>query len=330
MLKKNMDWRRRILTTSIWMMLAWFITFSLPFWMFLGFILDLMMPKKTAYMRTVIFFWAYFMIEARALIFIIGVWVLRPLFFQDPVVYNRLNRTVQRQWASSLFWTSIKIYAADVKIEGLEALENPRPVLLLSRHVSTLDTMLPLALTWKRKMKDIRYVLKAELLLEPCLDIGAQRLPNYFVRRGGDQEKEIAGILKLRENLGEDGVIVIYPEGTRFSEKKRAKLLEKFETKNSPLLETARLLTHTLPPIRDGVIRLVETMREEDIIFVAHRGMDKTESMASLFSGSLFHAKIEIRLWRIPANAVPREPEAIREFLIENWKEINAFVVRDL
>ena len=57
----------------------------------------------------------------------------------------------------------------------------------------------------------LRYVLKKELLFDPCLDIVGNRLPNYFVDRGGqDSERARRGVAELVRDLGPDEGALIY------------------------------------------------------------------------------------------------------------------------
>ena len=70
----------------------------------------------------------------------------------------------------------------------------PGPILLLSRHASMIDTMLPARYVVKPHGIKLRYVLKKELLIDPTLDIGGNRLPNYFIDRRGSARAEVAAL----------------------------------------------------------------------------------------------------------------------------------------
>ena len=63
-------------------------------------------------------------------------------------------------------------------------------------------------------------MLKQELRLLPCLDIGGHRLPNVFVdRSGADSAKAVKEVSNLIATAGSDESVLIYPEGTRFTQK---------------------------------------------------------------------------------------------------------------
>ena len=85
----------------------------------------------------------------------------------------------------------------------------PGPVIVLFRHVSIVDNLLPYVFVSDRAGIRLRWVLKKELLSDPALDIGGNRMPNYFVDRKSDSpEQERANIAALGADLGPNEGIV--------------------------------------------------------------------------------------------------------------------------
>ncbi|MBA2663589.1 MAG: 1-acyl-sn-glycerol-3-phosphate acyltransferase [Bradymonadaceae bacterium] len=320
---KDTNWKRRALTLPGWYLMAAIMLVALPVFAPFTALYDVLLRRRLSTTRTLLFFTYFFVLESSGLVMAAGHWLQRR-FGMDEQVYQLRSRELQRWWARGLFWGCVRIFSMKVKIDGLDALEDPRPALVFARHVSTLDTMLPLAIV--RKLKLFRYVIKAELLADPALDVVGQRFPNVFVRRGGvDPEIEIHKILALSQNLEQGGAVVVYPEGTRFSRKKREQLIEKFE--NDPdRLAIAKSLNFTLPPLREGALKLLAAAPEADVVFIAHRGIDRARAMSALVSGALTHVTLEIAIWRHRAADVPRDQERVREFLLENWQRIDRFV----
>lgn len=318
----DINWRRRILTTTSWYGLAVVLTALLPVVIPLTALYDLVTRNELSLSRTVLFFTFFFVVESLGLLVAFWLWIRRLAGMGDRD-YELANRKLQRWWARALFWGSIRIFSCDLRIDGLEHLEDERPVVVLSRHASTMDTMLPIAVV--RQLKEYRYVIKSELLVDPTLDYCAQRFPNVFVDRGSDHpEREINKVVALGKDLTPNDAVVIYPEGTRFSESKRERLLEKFadDEEMGPLVED---LENTLPPLRRGGLELLGSTPEADVAFIAHRGI-AAGAMSDLFTGKLTHATIEVRIWRFAADEVPRQGEPLREFLVDNWKAIDRFV----
>lgn len=316
--------KRRVITLPLWFFLAAFLSTVLPVVAPFTALYDVLFRRRLSTTRTLIFFTYFFVVESLGLTIAFTHWISRTLNWMDEAAYQLVSRKLQRWWARGVFWGCIRIYSMELSIEGLENLEDPQPTIVLSRHASTLDTMVPLAIV--RQLKMFRYVIKAELLNVPALDFVGQRLPNLFVVRGSsDPEAEVNKVLALSQQMEPNAALVMYPEGTRFSAEKRQRLLEKFQDEPAQLAVT-QSLQHTLPPLREGSIRLLEYATEADVVFIAHRGIDAARTMASLVSGALTHVHLEIKIWRFRATEVPRDKERIQEFLIENWQRIDRFV----
>ena len=133
---------------------------------------------------------------------------------EDRKSYLDAHFRLQRWWATGLMNAVRQYYEVRFEVDGQETLSEG-PYLLWMRHCSLLDTLLPAMLTARFSIR-LRYVLKQGLLIDPCLDIVGQRLPNCFVQRDGqDTEGDIGRVTALREELGSDDAIMLYPEGTR-------------------------------------------------------------------------------------------------------------------
>ena len=76
-----------------------------------------------------------------------------------------------------------RIFGITIEVEGTDELRDG-PIIVFLRHSSVADTLLPAVFIANPNGLKLRYVLKHELLWDPCLDIVGNRLPNSFVRRG--------------------------------------------------------------------------------------------------------------------------------------------------
>jgi 1-acyl-sn-glycerol-3-phosphate acyltransferase len=119
--------------------------------------------------------------------------------------------------------------------------------------------------------------------------------------------------------------VLIYPEGTRFTDRKRASALAHLEAEGrADLAAIARDFTHVLPPRLGGPLRLLEAMRGVDVVFLDQCGFEGARSFASLVRGALVGSAIRVRLRRVEAARVPRE--RLDVWLFEQWRETNAWV----
>jgi 1-acyl-sn-glycerol-3-phosphate acyltransferase len=196
------------------------------------------------------------------------------------------------------------------------------------RHASILDTLLPSVCVQGPTQWRVRYILKQELLFDPCLDIVGNALPNYFVDRTGDRQREFEGIRDLVKDLGDDGVL-IYPEGTRFSEERLARARKRVLGQAPELAPAAESLTHVLPPHPGGVLALLDALPEVDCAFFAHRGLEGLQTVKEVLSGAVIGSRVRGKIWRVRRAEIPAtDAERIR-WLYEQWSLVDAFVKND-
>lgn len=231
---------------------------------------------------------------------------------------------IQAAWAGSLLWAIRVLFDVRFELVGGE-LCAPGPVLLFVRHASIVDTLLPTALIgWPNRMR-LRFVLKRELLALPCLDVAGNRLPNAFVGRdGADSAREIAKVRALGEALGERDGVVIYPEGTRATEAKRARALAKLEHSDPERYERVRGLASLLPVRPGGPLALLEAAPEADVVFVAHTGFEGFAELADIWKGGMVGRRVRIELTRHERSGVPQGPGERLAWLDARWRELDA------
>ena len=236
-----------------------------------------------------------------------------------------LNGTLQRWWTGTLFAGMVWIYGLRVEVEGLEEARRG-PYLLFIRHTSMLDTVVAAALIANPHRILFRYVLKKELLSDPCLDIVGCRLPNAFIdRKARASDSEIGAIRGLTQGIESTSGILIYPEGTRFSRKKLERARTRLREKGlHELAERADALTHVLPPRLAGSTALMMAAPDLDVVIVEHKGFEAASSPARLWRGDLVGQTIRVRIRRFEAPQLAEGEHA--DWLYTRWEEVNAWV----
>ncbi|MFN8643899.1 MAG: lysophospholipid acyltransferase family protein [Candidatus Binatia bacterium] len=244
-----------------------------------------------------------------------------------PDAYLRANFRLQCWWARTIFRGAERIFGLRLRVSGDEAVREG-PFLLFLRHASIGDTMLPAVYIADRHDIMLRYVMKRELLWDPCLDIVGNRLPNYFVQRGsGDSAREIAAVQRLLDEIGPRDGVLIYPEGTRFSPAKRDRFVARLRGATpARLLAIAEGLRHTLPPRLGGPLGLLDRNPGLDAVFCAHTGFEGAATFADLVGGALVHRPVHVTFWRVPFAQIPVDRAARAEWLFEHWRRIDDWI----
>jgi len=229
----------------------------------------------------------------------------------------------QASYTKGLFTAVRACFNLDFVVDGAAAAV-PGPVIVLVRHASIIDTLLPSVFLTQQLGLRLRFVLKKELRDDPCLDIAGDRIPNFFVPRDGeDTAAAVAGVGRLASHLGDEGVL-IYPEGTRFSARKRQEILKRLAEKNPPLAATAEQWTSVLPPRTAGFFAALDAAHDADVVFVAHHGLEGFSHVKDIWSGALFGRTVRVRCWRVPRREIP-EGEARLAWLHAQWTRVDAF-----
>lgn len=236
----------------------------------------------------------------------------------------RLSFAVQCLWARFNFWALRTIYSIRFEMRGAEACARG-PVVILARHSSIFDTLVPIVGIAAPLGVHLRYVMKRELLWDPCLDIAGQRLPNHFVARGsGDPAQQAAAVGALAVGLPADEGVLIYPEGTRFSPTKLAERKRQVSSTHPELAALTAGYTHVLPPRTAGALALIEA--GHDVAILTHHGFDGIAGWADIWRGSLCNRTVVAEVRRIPADEIPPGREARTRWLFEQFAWVDAWV----
>jgi 1-acyl-sn-glycerol-3-phosphate acyltransferase len=237
---------------------------------------------------------------------------------------DRLDRALQRRWAGALFAGGRRIFGLGLSVAGDAARGASGPLIVLARHASLVDSLLPVVLLPRLRL---RYVLKRELRWDPCLDLVGSRLPNAFVRRGARDPEEIERVRLLARDLAADEGVVLFPEGTRFTPERRRRLLERLDGERSaPRRREAGSLRHTLPPRRGGVLALLDAAPAAEVAIVVHAGLEGAARLGDLWRGALVGGTIEVAVWRVPRAAIPGDAGGREAWLDDCWRRVDDWI----
>lgn len=323
-------WARRALSvslvTTLWAV-AWL---GSPLWVLAALVIDLSTGSSRTLprVRALIFFMFFLGAEVWGLVAGAVIWLLSlggRIVSHDR--YVRHNAKAQAWWTEALSRCSFRIFSARREVDGA-SVARKAPFVLLVRHTSPADTVLAACIVANRFDILLRYVLKRELLWDPCLDVFGHRLPVVFIaRKGADRQAAVEAVASLGEDLDDRSAVLIYPEGTRFSPTKREKrIAELRESGRDDLARIAERMKHALAPKTSGVLRLLDENPHLDLVILAHHGMEGAASFGSFLRGGLVGRTVRVRLWRIQSTDVPCASADRERWLFERWAEIDEWI----
>jgi len=277
--------------------------------------------------RLVAMAWWFLFGEMQALIGLAAIWLFSGgPFGRGSLARRRWLYDLRIHWARSHLGGIRVLFGLRFEVEGLDQ-AGPGPVLIMMRHASIIDNMLPDAIVGSEHGMGLRFVLKRELEALPTIDIGGRWAPTYYVRRGSsDAAGEIAALRTLASAMGRDEGILIYPEGTRYTPAKLARAQEIIAERQPELSPRAGLLRNLLPPRLGGPLALLDEGRDLDVVFCGHVGFDGFQYVSDVWAGRLVGTTIRVRFWRHPADSVPAGEDARAEWLYERWQEMDDWV----
>jgi len=233
--------------------------------------------------------------------------------------YLAHNQRIQYWWAGGLLRLGLRIFDLKVEITGADAIDGTS-ALLIVRHTSIADTVLPMLYFAEPRGEGLRYILKRELTKMPCLDIAGHRLPNLFVDRSGtDTSKELNAIRALTQTATAQESILIYPEGSRFSPARQQSLRQSRPALAAQIARWPALL----PPRLGGVSTMLAANPGKDVVFLAHTGFEGSASPRDLINGSWRHQIVKLHFWRIRYTEIPDDHQT---FLFTNWDRMQQLV----
>ncbi|HEU4429578.1 MAG TPA: 1-acyl-sn-glycerol-3-phosphate acyltransferase [Myxococcota bacterium] len=323
-------WARRAFTLPLAYGGLAVFALGLPIWLALGALADLASggsKRRWPIVRSVCLalgyaFWTCLAVASWAGIALASLGLPRQRYLR------RLFR-LQQFWARGLFTTAQRALSLRVHVEE-GFVPDEQPILLFVRHASLVDVLLPAVFVSGPHDVLLRYVMKREVLFDPAIDLVGQRLENAFVSRGkGSADREELAIRSLASGLGGREGVIVFPEGTRFSEAKRSEALARIrESGDAARLARAEQLKHVLPPRSRGPLAVLDAAKSADVIFLAHRGFDGAVGALDLLRGRLIGRAVELKTWRVPRAQVPAEREACLAWLDAEWARVDAWIAR--
>ena len=323
-------WGRRAVMLPLYFVATAAVCALLPVLLPVAAAFDLVGRRRFAATRCLLMVALYLLCESAGIVTTCALWLVRLLTGMGREREQALYYALQRWWAEALLAGASRIFGLRLEVEGDEP-SGEVPLLVFVRHASLADTLLPARLVTRRHGIPLLYVLKRELLWDPCLDLVGNRLPNVFVRRAsGDSGREIDAIRRLAQGLRPAQGVLIYPEGTRFSPRKRERAMARLAEGRAPeRAERLRGLRHVLPPHLGGPLALLEAAPGADVLFVAHTGLEGAATVREVWNGALIDRTVRVGFRRVRRASIPDSRAERGAWLDAQWLAIDDWIERN-
>jgi hypothetical protein len=169
-------------------------------------------------------------------------------------------------------------------------------------------------------------VFKESVAIDPSVDLIAHRLPHAVLDTSEREECE-ARIAQVAANLGDRGVLLLFPEGGNFTSDRRRRAIGKLR-RSGRRREAAKAdrMTHVLPPRPSGALAALQGNPDANVVFGAHAGLGLAAFPREIWRqaplGKTFHS----RMWLSPAAETPAEEDARIDWIYDWWKRLDDWI----
>lgn len=320
---------RRLVSIPIVLVALPLVLVTAPIWVPVALLVDLASRLfRLPTLRLIVYLVVYLAHEWVGLLAALGLGVLR-LFGSgrsDYLKRTARSRRVQAWWATSLLRWAGRLLGVRFDLPDPATLPADG-FLLLSRHASMVDAVLPIMVVAHGLDRFVHYIIKDELLWDPILDVFGHRLGNYFVERSGDGDAETEAIERFASAALPQSALVIFPEGTYATEASRKRVRASIERDgSSELLALATDLEYLLPPKPAGSLALLEAQPDLDVVIFGHVGLEGVAQPAGLRRRLPLVDPVVVRWWSHPRSTVPSDPDARVDWLNDQWRALDRWV----
>ncbi|MFP4311038.1 MAG: hypothetical protein ACLFS9_03535 [Nitriliruptoraceae bacterium] len=306
---------------------------SLPVWLLVAAVASVYLPGRWRALRVLAFLLAYLIADTVMLLRLLWMWVASGFgrHLQEPRWQDR-HYAAMRSYLAWLVAAGRRIFAVgfDVDASDLALTDEDRglPVLVLSRHAGPGDSFL-LVHSLLQAGRQPRIVLKELLRLAPVIDIGLGRVPGFFVAPGAPPGTGTEAIRGLVADLGPKGALVLFPEGSNWTPRRRLRSIDRLETAGRHAeADAARELRHVLSPRSGGAIAALEGAPTANVVFVAHTGLEHLSTVADIWRGIPVGADVSVKAWHVARTEIPPSREAQVAWLQWWWRRIDAWLIQ--
>jgi 1-acyl-sn-glycerol-3-phosphate acyltransferase len=257
-------------------------------------------------------------------------WLRHPIHHRDEQKWRAQHTALLARALTRLMAAAHRLVGYDVQFVGSEPHTQPdRPLIVLARHAGPGDSFTLVHLLATRFRRNPRVILKQALQWDPGLDVLLTRLRCHFLpSRSGAGEDRTAAVAELSKELNPGDALLLFPEGGNWTPRRhRRSVVRLLKAGRRREASRVRARTTVLPPRPGGTVAALAARGDTDVLVLAHAGLDTLVNPGQMWRAlPLRHRPMRIRAWLHPAATVPREEQAIRRWLDDQWDAVDQWV----
>jgi 1-acyl-sn-glycerol-3-phosphate acyltransferase len=208
-----------------------------------------------------------------------------------------------------------------------ETIDQNRPLIVLGRHAGPGASFVLVHVLLRARERVPRIVLKAQLRLDPALDVLLTRLGCVFIGQARNAAATPAdAVAELASHLGPGDALVLFPEGSDWTPTRHRRAVRRLHRKGlrAQALAAARM-PNVLPPRPAGTFAALQAAADSQLAVFMHTGHDELLDAASVWRALPLQRELHMAWWNEPRPVVASEEECAR-WLNEVWGRIDAWI----
>jgi 1-acyl-sn-glycerol-3-phosphate acyltransferase len=279
----------------------------------------------------------YLLLETFGLLLLFGLWLATGFGLAFHRGWSRrAHRWLLRTFLGIVLATARRTLNFRLEVEEpggtarkLLNMDGPDPLIVLARHAGPGASFVLVWLLLAGYHRDPRIVLKAQLRLDPAIDVILSRLGCAFISTAADAgERSVAAIRQLAATLAPHDALLIFPEGGNFTPLRHRRAIRRLLRGGFRVQAAqAQRLRHTLPPRPGGAFAAIDAAPGAGVLIFTHTGLDELRTGADVWAALPLTQPLRMAWWPTPHAAVPRGDEQQRaDWLLACWGQVDAWI----
>ena len=243
------------------------------------------------------------------------------------------HSAVQAWWIGSLLASADRVLG--IRLDWPEVELPAGHLVILSRHCSPVDAVIPAYWMTALERRPAQYVMKSQLLFDPCIGLFGHRLGTAFIDRTSGDDATNA-IRRLAARAAPDAALVVFPEGTYATSANRTRILESLRTKAHESADAhgvyrrAGELRHLLPARPAGTMAVLDQLPHAPVILLAPVGLEGLTGLAAMRKRIPLRTPVTMTSWTPDRSEIPADDPGRRQWLDDQWRWLDEWLVERL